>query len=506
LIKYSIAHDTLFDKSGGVVVVGAYAFQVPTNAKSGDRYFIQLGSPSATRDGVGAPGADVYIQPPASNQAVTVASTSYLVGDAAPFRWLNAGDFGEGMLNNADVMQVFQSAILDLHMPPRNSDLFSAMDSAGRRGDWNATQQYFTEGASYDEDSLTDGNDEEINQVAFGDGDLDVRDVFVTFRRSLDPSLVWFTRFWTNDQFVAVTNASRAFNSNTPSMSPAFGSIPLAEPGSLPFSFQEGSVVFSAGDGVVAVGEIVHIPVTAKVSGDHPLRVLGLNLTVRPLEGSPSLDQPVQFAPAAGLGQPTIAVSKHAGNFSGAWLNSATPGLAGDVSIGTLVVTLPTNATAASAYAVRFEHASASPNGLASFPRRTQTGLITLSDRSASSWGDGIPDTWRLRHFGTLNNLLSAASADADGDGHTNLAEFRTGTDPNDSVSVLKVLSKRSGGQFAVRWPSVAGKSYVIERAGALFADNWLPVSTNVGTGWDMEFNDPDLTGTPRFYRVRVAE
>src|SRR5260370_12945291 len=45
---------------------------------------------------------------------------------------------------------------------------------------------------------LFDGNDTTINQMAFGDGILDVCDVYVTFRRSLDPSLYWFRRFWTN--------------------------------------------------------------------------------------------------------------------------------------------------------------------------------------------------------------------------------------------------------------------------------------------------------------------
>jgi hypothetical protein len=39
---------------------------------------------------------------------------------------------------------------------------------------------------------LFDGNDTNINQMAFGDGVLDVCDVYVTFRRSLDPSLTWF--------------------------------------------------------------------------------------------------------------------------------------------------------------------------------------------------------------------------------------------------------------------------------------------------------------------------
>ena len=36
---------------------------------------------------------------------------------------------------------------------------------------------------------LFDGNDTTINQIAFGDGVLDVCDVYVTYRRSLDPTL-----------------------------------------------------------------------------------------------------------------------------------------------------------------------------------------------------------------------------------------------------------------------------------------------------------------------------
>ena len=130
LISYSIAHDTLFAKAGGLVVVGAYSFQVPPSAVIGDQYFMQYGSPSATADGVGAPGAGIFIQAPAQSQAVTVGTPSYVVGDAAPFHWLNAGDFGDGVLDNSDVMQVFQSGILgvdmDLVIPPGSSRLVRA--------------------------------------------------------------------------------------------------------------------------------------------------------------------------------------------------------------------------------------------------------------------------------------------------------------------------------------------------------------------------------------------
>ncbi len=53
--------------------------------------------------------------------------------------------------------------------------------------------------------ALFNGNDTTINQIAFGDGVLDVCDVYVTYRRSLDPSLTWFRRFWNDGHRVAET-------------------------------------------------------------------------------------------------------------------------------------------------------------------------------------------------------------------------------------------------------------------------------------------------------------
>ena len=173
-----------------------------------------------------------------------------------------------------------------------------------------------------------------------------------------------------------------------------------------------------------------------------------------------------------------------------------------------MTVQIPAGAPSSAAYAVHFDHASASPNGIAAFSKQTRTGLITVSDRSASSWNDGIPDSWRLRYFGSINNLLSAAAGDADGDTANNWAEYKAGTDPNDRNSVLKLSSSKVSGvnqPFVVRWPSVADKHYVIERSAAVFGGDWVPVSTHNGTGSEMQFQDPD-TGGNRFYRVRVAD
>src|ERR1019366_1357388 len=210
-----------------------------------------------------------------------------------------------------------------------------------------------------------------------------------------------------------------------------------------------------------------------------------LNLSVQPLDGSPGLTSPIQFKPIATLGTAAMSSSTGNGNYAATWLDSTIAGLTGTATLGTLIVTIPANAPSSAAYAIHFDHASASPNGIASFPKQTLTGLILLSDRSASSYNDGIPDSWRLRYFGTVNNILSQASADADGDGASNWHEYLAGTDPTDPTSVLHVSTDqavaRQSQDCVVHWPSVAGKHYIIERSTSLFGPNWIPVSTNTG-------------------------
>ena len=62
-------------------------------------------------------------------------------------------------------------------------------------------------------------------------------------------------------------------------------------------NYQNSTVNFAAGDAVSAAGNTVQIPITAKIFGDYPLRVLGLNLTVHALNGSPVIAQSVTFTP-----------------------------------------------------------------------------------------------------------------------------------------------------------------------------------------------------------------
>jgi hypothetical protein len=501
LITYSMAHDNVFLSKDQKTIVGGYSFTIPSNAVPGQQYVIEIDRPSATADGI---YRDVLIEAPTNGPTgpgpinarkyVTVGSTAYIVGDVAPFRWFNAGDFGDGLLLNNDVMQVFQSAIYFLNQPPAGSDFFDAMDAS----DGSVSQIY-------------SGDDTAINKIKYGDGSLNVDDVYVTFRRSLDPSLTWYARYWSNGvlQSVAATNTFRGAP-DLPGQSLSSGPPPL--PASS-FIAGDPSVTFAVDDLIVNAGQTLQIPVRSTVIGSYPLRVLMLNLTAEPLDGSPPITAPVTFTPVAALADPTLTSTRSLENFAGAWLNSQVAGVAGASTVGTLTVTIPTNAPTTAAYRMHFDHASGSPNGLGLFPKKIQDGLLTLSNRSGSSLGDGIPDSWRLRYFGSISNALAQATADPDGDGVSNWAEYKAGTNPMDPNSSLK-LGAHGGGNgsagahgLTLQWLTTAGKNYVVESASSLTSPTWTAIgSTIAGTGQELQFTPPVADGAAQFFRVRLAE
>ena len=516
LIQYSMAHDDLFLQGGGKVILGGFNFLVPLTATNGQTYRIQIGRPSATSDGIGAPGQSVYINAPTNGSLgggainsiknVVMGQRKYIVGNVYPFGWFNAGDFGNTNLQSADVEQVFQSAIYGLNSPAfqaPGSDFFDAMDSCC--GTYQNLGHGYLEFNTIESGAgalnpLFDGNNTTINQIAFGDGQLDVCDVYVTYRRSLDPSLTWFRRFWTNGVRVAETTPN-VFKPQLVSKSSSVVSKMAQKAGNTSVTNQP-KVNFVAGDFQTTAGQTIQIPITANIFGNYPLRLLMLNLSVVPLDGSPALTTPVSFSNNPALGSPLMTDQQRNGNNSAVWLDSTITGLAGSSWLGTLTVTIPTNATSSSAYAVHFDHASASPNGLASFPKQTLTGLITLSSRTNSYYNDGIPDSWRLRYFGTIYNYLSVSNADADGDGMNNWQEYVAGTDPNDPKSCLRLTPAQSQNR-SINWPSVTGKTYILQRSTLLFPPHWTSVSTNTGTGATMEFDDA-TGGNVYIYRVSV--
>jgi sugar lactone lactonase YvrE len=522
LIAMSQAHDTVFYQSGGKVILGGYAFRVPLSATSGQTYQMQIGRPSATSDGI---GAGVFIFAPTNGSPtngainalknVTLGQLKYVVGSVVPFHWFNAGDFGSTNIQNPDIEQVFQSAIYGLDIPPAGSDFFDGMDSCGHFGVYNAGTGYYTDAGPLSiaqKNALFNGDDTTINQIVFGDGQLDVTDVYVSYRRSQDKTLTLYRRFWTNGLLVAETAPNVAFQGEV-YRSPSVGSKTAQLSGDTSVTNQP-KINFVAGDCQTTAGSPIQIPITANIFGNYPLRMLVLNLTVVPIDNSPALTSQVSFTanPALGVtgsGINGLIQQRGIGNYSAAWgIDGSASGLSNNATIGYLYVTIPTNATSSSAYAIHFDHVSASPNGLATFPKQARTGLITLSNRSGSSYNDGIPDSWRLRYFLTLNNWLSQTNADADGDGMDNLHEYLAGTDPTDPTSCFKNIGTDQGAaqqpqDCVISWPSASGKQYVIERSPSLSTPIWTSIATNSGNGTIMEYHDTTGGGI-RYYRVLV--
>jgi PKD repeat protein/endonuclease/exonuclease/phosphatase family metal-dependent hydrolase len=121
---------------------------------------------------------------------------------------------------------------------------------------------------------------------------------------------------------------------------------------------------------------------------------------------------------------------------------------------------------------------------------------------------------WQIQYFGSTTNPAAAASADPDGDGQNNLAEFLAGTDPTNGASALRITSiTTQGANVTVNWMTGVGKTNALQATSGDpnggyatngFAD--LVIITNtVGT----VTNGVDVGGATnvpsRYYRVRLV-
>lgn len=66
--------------------------------------------------------------------------------------------------------------------------------------------------------------------------------------------------------------------------------------------------------------------------------------------------------------------------------------------------------------------------------------ISLLDDQNPGGTSDGLPDDWVAQYFGSASFSINP-NADADGDGVSNLNEFRLGTNPTNAASVLRFTS-----------------------------------------------------------------
>jgi hypothetical protein len=117
-----------------------------------------------------------------------------------------------------------------------------------------------------------------------------------------------------------------------------------------------------------------------------------------------------------------------------------------------------------------------------------------------------LPAWWSSFYFGT--NIVSA-SADSDGDGYSNYAEYVFGTDPTDPSSHLMFsVARLAGGMVAVKFaPYQGGRIYELLSATNLVNPQWLAL-TNLPTqdaNGNGVFTVSEATGGSTFYLLSGA-
>jgi hypothetical protein len=137
---------------------------------------------------------------------------------------------------------------------------------------------------------------------------------------------------------------------------------------------------------------------------------------------------------------------------------------------------------------------------------RIVSGTVDIGAYEYQGAGSTISYAW-LQQFG-LPTDGSADALDPDGDGLNNWQEWRCQTDPTTALSVLRLLSATPvGTNVIVRWLSVEGVSYFLERSTDLGASSpFTPLATDIlGPTGTNTFTDVSVAVLPSvFYRVGV--
>lgn len=142
----------------------------------------------------------------------------------------------------------------------------------------------------------------------------------------------------------------------------------------------------------------------------------------------------------------------------------------------------------------------------------TQAAFNSLSNQYFQTTGAVTFAAWQIQYFGCTNNNPAAdPSADPDGDGQNNMAEFLTGTDPTNAASAFQIVSaSRETNNVRVVWNTHGGVTNVVQIAtsvdGAYTNRSANFIITGTGDTTTNYLDVGGLTNTPsRYYRVRLV-
>ncbi len=475
------------DMAGPGVVVLLH-FQVPTNATAGEVFSLNVLDLSGTSDGQ---QTSVTLSP-LPVQTLTITDPPYLVGDSSPSLGYNAGQFGNGSLDNSDVNNAIYASA-GIRVPPTDSDIFSAMDA-------------------WPPDSAGVGGDSLIRLL----------DWETILARSLGGISLYpgldtnnYIRFWTNGDTGNPSHQVVDWSPGGPAV-PLIASRGLLGPGAKNFdlsSMPPGLVWFcqaSVGAGSVTnaqPGGTYSLPVYANVLGGYNLAALQFRATLTGSSGAPAVSS-IQFTPAAGISYPDILPGLNGADKVIAWgFGSFASPLLGSNYLGAISFQVPASASRGACYALHFSGVDGAPGNveyeMESFPGSASVMSTNMLPPSITS------DEWKIYFFGSYSNSLAADDVDADGDGALNWQEYVAGTDPTNALSRLQFNGiarlANSPNTTAVNWLTAPGKTYILQSSPSLTGGGWTPVNTNTGDGNYYQCVITNLSGNTHFYQLRLS-
>lgn len=461
----SAQHGFRIDKSGPIVLLSVI---IPTNALPGQSYTLAVLEPS------GAPENQQHalVLTPMPNRTLWVSNATYLVGDTAPAQWYNAGEFGDQLLGNNDVINAFYAS-LSVQVPFAFTDAFDAMDAfpldtAKRVG---------------------------------GDGQLRFLDWQITLERSLGLRSDRWWRTRGEDGARRATNAPPAAGKTGLRGAAATSATAPAPPvWNRQVKVAAGTVEYALAANDVRVPIYVNVVAGANLAGLQFWPVI----STRP--GALDSELPSSFEANALAGIPAYSSTSFlpgysTNNVAYVWYRGQfNPPLVGSNLLGWLSFGVPALATSGQQFIVRFASADGAPVEDIQYDFETVPGSVWVNS-AALAPPERIADEWKTFFFGSLTAASAQAGADPDNDGLSNLGEYLLNSNP--TAPDWRIGARLDKGNVVVSWYGEQAKRYEVLRSADLNA--WQSLSPALpGNDQIQEFTDPNPAPGAWFYQVRI--
>lgn len=463
-MAYLSSQPELLVRSFGTVAM--LAVDIPRQAAPGNQYLLEILYPSGT-----SLNEQDFIPLNSLNNYLLVTNQSYVVGDIGPYRWYQAGQFGNTNLDNSDVRSVFKAS-LDIQTPFLYSDAFDAMD-------------VFPVDTAY-----SPGGDSRIRYL----------DWIYALRRSLRLDLNNWRRMWT----AGGTRLAWRTDLVTSPLMP--GEKLAASEG--PTGWSRQGVLGALSLENVYPGQYVQMPIYVQMKTGCALAGLQFRAVLTPEGSSPPLYQSLQFRSAA-LPPPELSEANPTSPLND-WLFGWTPSafsqpLVGSNLLGYLGFTVPYLAQPGDRYTLHFLKVDGAPDLMTQYDLESRPGTAWILGPAATPPAV-ISDEWKMHFFSSLSNPHANPASDPDGDDEPNLLEYQRGTDPVElRFHGLSVADSQGPNGYRLRWFAKIGWTYEVEYSAAPGPGQWRLLASRTGRGEVIELVDQLPAGQSRFYRLRAS-